>query len=85
MENKAKSKQFISLRLKWAFGTAVGSLLIFIVVTMALFMTFTQSLFRQERSLLNQGMTNISQQLAKNDRPLTRTIRSSREPTTSGR
>ena len=72
MENKAKSKQFISLRLKWAFGTAVGSLLIFIVVTMALFMTFTQSLFRQERSLLNQGMTNISQQLAKNDRPLTR-------------
>ena len=72
MENQAKSKQFISLRLKWAFGTAVGSLLIFIVVTMALFMTFTQSLFRQERSLLNQGMTNISQQLAKSDRPLTK-------------
>lgn len=72
MEHKTKSKQFISLRLKWAFGTAIGSLLIFIVVTMALFMTFTQSLFRQERSLLNQGMTNISQQLARNDRPLTR-------------
>lgn len=72
MENQAKSKQFISLRLKWAFGTAVGSLLIFIVVTMVLFMTFTQSLFRQERSLLNQGMTNISQQLAKSDRPLTK-------------
>ena len=73
MENqKKKSKRFVSLRLKWAFGTALGSLIIFFIVTLAMFTSFTQNLFRQERSLLNQGMTNISQQLVKNNGPLTR-------------
>lgn len=73
MENQPKkTKRFISLRLKWAFGTALGSLIIFFIVTLAMFTSFTQNLFRQERSLLNQGMTNISRQLAKSDQPLTK-------------
>ena len=73
MDNQTtNNKRFISLRLKWAFGTAVGSLIIFLVVTLALFTAFTQNLFRQERGLLNQGMTTISQQLAKSSQPLTR-------------
>lgn len=73
MDNQTrKNKRFISLRLKWAFGTAVGSLIIFIVVTIALFTAFTQNLFRQERQLLNQGMTTISRQLSRSNQPLTR-------------
>ena len=73
MDNQTTNNtRFISLRLKWAFGTAVGSLIIFLVVTLALFTAFTQNLFRQERGLLNQGMTTISQQLAKSSQPLTR-------------
>lgn len=65
-------KRFISLRLKWAFGTALGSLIIFIIVAMAMFTSFTQNLFQQERNLLNQGMDNISQQLSKKDQTLTK-------------
>ncbi|MGM9982982.1 MAG: two-component sensor histidine kinase, partial [Limosilactobacillus sp.] len=58
MEEKTSNRRFISLKLKWAFGTAVGSLIIFFIVAMAMFSSFTQSLFNQERDLLNQGMTN---------------------------
>ena len=72
MEEKTSNRRFISLKLKWAFGTAVGSLIIFFIVAMAMFSSFTQSLFRQERSLLNQGMTNISRQLGRVNQPLTK-------------
>lgn len=72
MEEKTSNRRFISLRLKWAFGTAVGSLIIFFIVAMAMFSSFTQSLFNQERSLLNQGMTNISRQLGRINEPLTK-------------
>ena len=72
MEEKTSNRRFISLKLKWAFGTAVGSLIIFFIVAMAMFSSFTQSLFNQERDLLNQGMTNISRQLGRINQPLTK-------------
>ena len=72
MEEKTSNRRFISLKLKWAFGTAVGSLIIFFIVAMAMFSSFTQSLFNQERALLNQGMTNISRQLGRINQPLTK-------------
>lgn len=72
MKEKTSNRRFISLKLKWAFGTAVGSLIIFFIVAMAMFSSFTQSLFNQERSLLNQGMTNISRQLGRINQPLTK-------------
>lgn len=71
MERKTE-KRFISLKVKWALGTALGSLIIFFVVVLALFTAFTQNMFQQERKLLNQGMTNISQQLGRIDQPLTK-------------
>ncbi|MQB70323.1 HAMP domain-containing sensor histidine kinase [Limosilactobacillus reuteri] len=64
--------RFVSLKIKWAAGTALGSLIIFCIVAMALFSAFTQNLFHQERQLLNQGMTNISTQLSTVDKPLTK-------------
>lgn len=72
MEEKTSNRRFISLKLKWAFGTAVGSLIIFFIVAMAMFNSFTQGLFNQERALLNQGMTHISRQLGRVDQPLTK-------------
>ncbi|MGM9907606.1 ATP-binding protein [Limosilactobacillus sp.] len=72
MEEKTSNRRFISLKLKWAFGTAVGSLVVFFIVAMAMFSSFTQSLFNQERDLLNQGMTNISRQLGRINQPLTK-------------
>ena len=69
---KKDERRFISLKIKWALGTALGSLIIFFVVVMALFSAFTQNLFHQERQLLNQGMTNISRQLGTLNAPLTK-------------
>lgn len=71
MDKKAE-RRFVSLKIKWAFGTAVGSLIIFFIVALALFTSFTQNLFHQERQLLNQGMTNITRQLGTINEPLTR-------------
>lgn len=71
MQSKAERK-FISLKLKWALGTSLGSLIIFLVVVFALFSSFTQNLFRQERQLLNQGMTNITRRLGTINQPLTK-------------
>ncbi|WP_076459330.1 HAMP domain-containing sensor histidine kinase [Limosilactobacillus caccae] len=71
MDEKVE-RRFVSLKIKWAFGTAVGSLIIFMVVVFALFTSFTQNLFRQERQLINEGMTNITRQLGTINQPLTR-------------
>lgn len=72
MEKKANKKRFVSLKLKWAFGTAIGSLVIFFIVVITLFSVFTQNLFQQEQQLLNQGMINISRQLSRINQPLTK-------------
>lgn len=74
-DQNQKPRSFISLKLKWAFGTALGSLLISLIVVIAIFSSFTSDLFNQERSALSRSMNDISQQLsinAKNDK-LTRT------------
>lgn len=70
--DKKDERKFVSLKIKWAFGTALGSLLIFLIVVFALFTSFTQNLFQQERQLLNHGMTNITRQLGTIDTPLTK-------------
>lgn len=72
MKKKTDGKRFISLKLKWAIGTAIGSLIIFFIVVCAMFSSFTQNLYRQERQLLDQGMTNISRQLGRVNQPLTK-------------
>ncbi len=72
MGEKTSGRRFVSLKLKWAIGTAVGSLLIFLIVAMAMFSSFTQRLFDEERGLLNQGMVTISRQLGQINQPLTK-------------
>ena len=52
-------RRFVSLKIKWAAGTALGSLIIFCIVAMALFSAFTQNLFHQERQLLGLA-SNLS-------------------------
>lgn len=63
MENQASTKRFLSLKLKWALGTAVGSLLISILLIVIIFSSFTQDLMRQERQTLSTTMTSVSEQI----------------------
>ncbi|WP_251547978.1 HAMP domain-containing sensor histidine kinase [Limosilactobacillus caecicola] len=63
---KPKPRKFVSLKLKWAFGTALGSLIIGLIVVVTIFMAFTNDLLNQERSALNQSLTTISHQLGQN-------------------
>lgn len=63
MENQASTKRFLSLKLKWALGTAVGSWLISILLIVIIFSSFTQDLLRQERQTLSSTMTSVSEQI----------------------
>lgn len=58
-----KPRAFISLKLKWAFGTALGSLIISLIVVAVIFNAFTSDLLNQERSFLNHSLTTISSEL----------------------
>ena len=49
-EKQSKSSRFVSLKVKWAIGTAIGSLIISMIVVISLFSAFTQNLLQQERS-----------------------------------
>lgn len=69
---KKPTKRFMSLKLKWALGTAVGTLLVSIVVIVAIFSFFTHDLLNQEQSTMDHEMTVISQRLKDIDAPLTR-------------
>lgn len=62
--DKAKEKKFFSLKITWALGTAIGSLIIFSFVVVAMFSTFTQNILSSERDLLDSSMSVISQQLS---------------------
>lgn len=59
-----KPRAFISLKLKWAFGTALGSLIISLIVIVIIFSAFTSDLLNQERSSLNRSLNTISRQLS---------------------
>ena len=78
-EQSTNQHHFMSLKLKWAFGTAVGSLIISLVVVMTIFTAFTNDLLRQERTSLSNSLNTIAQQLgasAGNSRLTTREINS---------
>ena len=62
-EKKSKSSRFVSLKVKWAIGTAVGSLIISMIVVISLFSAFTQNLLQQERSEVNHNMSVVVRQL----------------------
>lgn len=64
------AKRFMSLKLKWALGTAVGTLLVSIVVIVAIFSFFTHDLLKQEQSTMDHEMTVISRKLKGIDAPL---------------
>ncbi len=64
MENAQAKPRFVSLKLKWALGTAIGSLLISLVVVTALFGSFTRDLLSQERQALRTSITTTQRQLA---------------------
>ena len=63
MENEQTKPKFVSLKVKWALGTAVGSLLISLVVVTVLFGSFTRDLLHQERRALKDNLVTISRQL----------------------
>lgn len=62
-EKQSKSSRFVSLKVKWAIGTAIGSLIISMIVVISLFSAFTQNLLQQERSELNHNMSVVVRQL----------------------
>ena len=63
MDERKRGNRFVSLKLKWALGTALGSLIISLAVVMVLFSSFTQDLLGQERQTLTQSLMAISQKL----------------------
>lgn len=58
-----KARPFMSLKLKWAFGTAIGSLIISLIVIITIFSSFTNDLLSQERSSLSHSLNTITEQL----------------------
>ncbi|KIS04096.1 Two-component system histidine kinase [Paucilactobacillus wasatchensis] len=70
-DNK-KTEYRLSLKVKWALGTALGALLIFAGLTFVLFQTFTQDLLKQERQNVNQSLVAVNQRLNGKRTELTR-------------
>lgn len=62
-DENQKPRAFMSLKLKWAFGTALGSLFISLIVVVVIFSSFTSDLLHQERSSLDRSLNTISRQL----------------------
>lgn len=58
-----KGNRFVSLKVKWALGTALGSLIIFVVLAMTLVSAFTTDLLRQERHSLQTSAATVTQRL----------------------
>lgn len=72
-ETPVNSRRFFSLRLKWALGTSVGSLLISLGLTFIIFTSFTSDLMHQEQQALNMAMTNVEKTLVNQNQALTAT------------
>lgn len=62
--NSNKTAKFTSLKVKWAFGTALGSLIITLIVIICLCTAVTSDLMSQEQTLLNDSLTTISRKLS---------------------
>ena len=69
MENATKSNKReyrLSLKVKWALGTALGALVIFASLTFVLFNAFTDNLLDQEKSAMNRSLVNVEKKLSQN-------------------
>ncbi len=62
-------KRFISLKVKWAIGTALGAFVIFVALASTLFWSFTSDLLKQERQTVNHSVATISRRLEAIDAP----------------
>lgn len=63
MEEQQAKPRFVSLKVKWALGTAIGSLLISLLVVVVIFGSFTRDLRSQERKALRDSLVSVSRQL----------------------
>lgn len=73
MENSTKSNKReyrLSLKVKWALGTALGALVIFASLTFVLFNAFTDNLLDQEKSAMNRSLVNVEKKLSQNSTDL---------------
>ena len=73
MENATKSNKReyrLSLKVKWALGTALGALVIFASLTFVLFNAFTDNLLDQEKSAMNRSLVNVEKKLSQNSTDL---------------
>lgn len=69
--DREPKRKFVSLKVKWAFGTACGSLVIFLVVAAILFMAFHQQLMAQETARTSKALTTVTTALNKAENRLT--------------
>lgn len=65
-------KRFISLKVKWAIGTALGAFVIFVALASTLFWSFNSDLLKQEKQAVNSSAQIISQRL-ENEHPVSLT------------
>ncbi|WP_295746927.1 HAMP domain-containing histidine kinase, partial [uncultured Limosilactobacillus sp.] len=66
-------KRFISLKVKWAIGTALGAFVIFVALASTLFWSFNSDLLNQEKKAVNSSASTISRRLESiQQTPLTR-------------
>lgn len=56
-------KRFISLKVKWAIGTALGAFVIFVALASTLFWSFNSDLLNQEKQSVNSSAAIISRRL----------------------
>lgn len=72
-DDREPQRKFVSLKVKWALGTACGSLVIFLVVAAVLFMAFHQQLMAQETNRTSKALTTVTEKLNKKQEKLTTT------------
>lgn len=65
MNSQKKTAEYrMSLKVKWALGTALGALVIFALLTFVLFQSFTNDLLKREQSAVNQSLVSVNRRLA---------------------
>lgn len=54
----------MSLKVKWAVGTALGALIIFACLTLVLFKSYTSELMKREQASVNQSLVSVEKRLS---------------------
>lgn len=62
-QGQETKKRFVSLKVKWAIGTALGAFAIFAVLASTLFWSFNADLLNQEKKTVNSSAATISRHL----------------------